>query len=388
MNETSPLLQENEELHNKPLEILNIDKIPCQEISDPAVRAMEPVISVAMITYNHEPYIAQAIDGVLQQETSFPLELVIGEDCSTDRTRQIVFDYQRKHPAVIRVLVSENNVGGCRNVVRVEAACRGKYVAFCEGDDYWHDTHKLQRQVAFLEENADYGMVHSGYRIHHTQTGTITQAKMAAACDFHDEDAYLELLARRRRIRTLTVVVKRDILQRVIAENPECRDERYLLGDFQRWLEISRVTKVKCIPDCLATYNVLHHSATQHSSAAARLRFQLSVKKLISHYLQKYPCPDEIRTRRLYSHSIRVLSTAFYAVDTQTVATEMRALFELRKGIPLKCRYYSLISRWNWMHGLFVEIHERTVHAIGGFLTKRHAMTKTMLRTVQSRVGP
>lgn len=111
-----------------------------------------------MITYNHEPYIAQAIEGVLMQKTDFPIELVIGEDCSTDGTRKIVLEYQRQHPEVSRVITSQHNVGMMLNSFRTQMACRGDYVAFCEGDDYWTDPHKLQKQVDFLERNPEFAI--------------------------------------------------------------------------------------------------------------------------------------------------------------------------------------------------------------------------------------
>jgi len=127
----------------------------------------KPLVSAKMITYNHAPYIAQAIEGVLQQETNFPFELVIGEDCSTDGTREIVFDYQKKYPDVIRVITSEKNVGVHKNSMRTFKVCRGKYIALCEGDDYWTDPNKLQMQVDFLESHKDYVIcVHNCMRIY------------------------------------------------------------------------------------------------------------------------------------------------------------------------------------------------------------------------------
>ena len=95
-----------------------------------------PLVSVKMITYNHGPYIADAIEGVLMQKTDFRIELVIGEDCSTDDTRQIVLNRQSEHPDVVRVVTSDRNVGMHKNGDRVLRACRGKYIAVCEGDDY------------------------------------------------------------------------------------------------------------------------------------------------------------------------------------------------------------------------------------------------------------
>jgi Glycosyltransferases involved in cell wall biogenesis len=103
----------------------------------------QPLVSVCCITYNHEPYIAQAIEGMLMQKTDLPIELIIGEDCSTNRTRELVVDYQKKHPDIIRESTSEKNVGMHKNGQRMGKACRGEYIALCEGDDYWIELLKL-----------------------------------------------------------------------------------------------------------------------------------------------------------------------------------------------------------------------------------------------------
>jgi hypothetical protein len=115
-------------------------------------------VSVMMITYNHEEYISQAIESVLMQETDFPYELVIGEDCSTDGTRQVVVDYQEKNPEKIRLLLSAQNLGMHENARRTRQACRGEYIAVLEGDDYWTDPHKLQKQVDFLDSHPECAM--------------------------------------------------------------------------------------------------------------------------------------------------------------------------------------------------------------------------------------
>lgn len=124
-----------------------------------------PLISVKMITYNHARYISQAIECVLAQKTVFPFELVIGEDCSTDGTREIVFDYARRYPELIRVITTDQNVGMQKNSNRTSDACQGKYIAYCEGDDYWHHPEKLQKQVAYLESHPECGLVCSDYDV-------------------------------------------------------------------------------------------------------------------------------------------------------------------------------------------------------------------------------
>lgn len=115
----------------------------------------QPVVCVFMITYNHEHFIEQAVRSVMVQETDFRYELVIGEDCSTDRTRAIILKLGEEFPEKIRLLLPEQNLGMAGNFAAVYNACRGKYIALLEGDDYWTEPRKLQRQVSFMEANPD-----------------------------------------------------------------------------------------------------------------------------------------------------------------------------------------------------------------------------------------
>ncbi len=117
-----------------------------------------PLVSVCTITYNHERYIAQAIEGVINQKCNFRFEMVIGEDGSKDKTRAIIEEYAAKYPDIIVPLFAEKNQGAKANATNSLMNCRGKYIAFLEGDDYWTDPTKLQRQFDFLEANPDYIM--------------------------------------------------------------------------------------------------------------------------------------------------------------------------------------------------------------------------------------
>ncbi len=130
------------------------------EISDPAVMALTPLVSVLMITYNHGPYLADAIEGVIAQQTNFPIELLIGEDCSTDNTREVALGYQRRYPQLIRVIYSETNVGAALNFKRIVIEARGEYAALCEGDDWWCNPNKLQLQIEMFKSDPAIGLVH------------------------------------------------------------------------------------------------------------------------------------------------------------------------------------------------------------------------------------
>jgi glycosyltransferase involved in cell wall biosynthesis len=127
-----------------------------------------PKISVLLITYNHIQFIATAIDSVLNQQTSFPFEIVIGDDCSTDGTTQIVREYQKRHSEKIRLVLPDVNLGfgGNRLFLEILTACRGEYVALLDGDDYWTNPLKLQKQAAFLDEHPECVLCfHSVYEI-------------------------------------------------------------------------------------------------------------------------------------------------------------------------------------------------------------------------------
>ena len=116
---------------------------------------MPPIVSVLMTTYNHEGVISQALESAVSQKTNFPFEIVIGEDCSTDRTREIVLEYQQRHPDLIRALLPERNLGMLRNTQQTLDACTGKFIASLEGDDYWTSDDKLQRQVDYLNAHPE-----------------------------------------------------------------------------------------------------------------------------------------------------------------------------------------------------------------------------------------
>ncbi len=115
----------------------------------------KPKVSVVMITYNQEKFIEQAVNSVLMQETNFDYEIIIGEDCSTDRTREILIELQKQHPDKIRLVLNPQNLGIIPNFINVMSMARGEYVAFLEGDDYWTHPRKLQIQVDYMEAHPE-----------------------------------------------------------------------------------------------------------------------------------------------------------------------------------------------------------------------------------------
>src|SRR5215469_14385844 len=119
-------------------------------------------VSICVFTFNYEKYLAQALDSILAQETSFDFEIVIGDDFSTDNTRGIATDYSRRYPGKFVLSLNEKNMGGTRNWLRAMSKCRCKYIALLDGDDYFTDTAKLQKQYDALENNPDHVLCFHG----------------------------------------------------------------------------------------------------------------------------------------------------------------------------------------------------------------------------------
>lgn len=128
------------------------------------------LVSICCITYNHAQFIRKALDGFLMQETTFPVEIILAEDCSTDGTRAICEEYAARYPEKIRYICSETNVGAVENEARALRAAKGKYIALCEGDDYWTEPLKLQKQVDFMETHPEYSVTFHRYKIHYEET--------------------------------------------------------------------------------------------------------------------------------------------------------------------------------------------------------------------------
>lgn len=304
----------------------------------------DPMVSVNMITYNHRPYLAEAIEGVLMQETDFPLELVIGEDCSTDGTREIAFDYQRRFPDVVRVVTSEQNVGSRANSYRVRKASRGKYIAFCEGDDYWIDPRKLQKQVDFLESHPDYGLVHTDVQMLFDQTGITTPHAHRVAGAVHDDsdDLFLALALRRYRIWTGTVCARTSLVLHVTESNPEeFQTTRFLMGDLPLWLELSRLCRFEYFDEQTATYRIGAESASKSQVPARSLRFRRSAKDMHLHYLRKYNYPTAAEREVVRMFNEPLLWFAFLAGDVEQARSVIREneAHGIRNGFKEQCLY-------------------------------------------------
>jgi glycosyltransferase involved in cell wall biosynthesis len=226
-----------------------------------------PLLSVWMITYNHEPFIAQAIESVLAQKADFSFELVIGEDFSTDSTRKICLEYEQKHPSIIRVLKRPSNLGIHRNMVDTLTACHGKYIALLEGDDYWTDELKVAKQVSFLEQNEDFVLCYQKT----LELNELTGAKKITNEDDRSETDMNELLERGWFIRTGSMMFRNGVVQ----SYPEWF-YKFSSTDYMFQILLAREGRFKFLNEVTSVYRRHEGGVTQ--------AFQ---KKLVSFNLRK-----------------------------------------------------------------------------------------------------
>lgn len=242
------------------------------------------------MAYNHGPYIEECLESLANQVTNFEYEILVGEDCSTDDTRERVVKLAEKHKGVIRPLLYPENKGAHSNLTHLISQSTGKYVALCEGDDYWNGNYKLQQQVDILEQDTSVALVctdadaffqHSGRRILsvHERIGQWTNPPA---------DMTLALITRKINIFTCTACFRRADLVRIFDENPYELSDEHPMSDVQMWIEASRLGKIVPIRRSMATYRVIKESASRSNNYGKVLRFQESALKIFEHYVLKF----------------------------------------------------------------------------------------------------
>ncbi len=203
------------------------------------------MISVCMITYNHGKFVGQAIQSVVDQKLDCSLELVIGEDASSDNTRAICEDYAKKYPGQVRLLPSETRYGMMGNFVRTLNECKGKYIAICEGDDYWSDPLKLKKQLDFMEANPDYAICF--HRVYDLENGKTTLSDLNQS--LKEETYTIQDLALKNFIHTPSVLFRNGLIKKFpawINESP--------VGDYVAHMLNARHGKIKYLPEAMAVY--------------------------------------------------------------------------------------------------------------------------------------
>ena len=220
-----------------------------------------PKISACIITYNQEAYIRDCLEGAINQVTNYGYEIVIGEDFSTDSTLQICKEYAQRYPNLIRLIPRNTNLGMAGNWMETIQSCKGDYVAICEGDDYWTDTNKLQKQVGFLEANPNYSLCFHRAKVI-TISGEIVDDYLTSIPENHE--TIEDLAEKGNYIHTPTVVFRN-----CIAVFPFEFQKSPILDHFL-YIMLGEHGKIKYIDEAMANYR--HGTGTFSSQSHIKIR--------------------------------------------------------------------------------------------------------------------
>lgn len=211
-----------------------------------------PLVSIRCLAYNHEKYIRKALEGFVMQKTNFRFEAIVHDDASTDNTASIIREYAEKYPEIIKpILETENQYskhdGSLSQIVN--AACKGKYIALCEGDDYWTDSYKLQKQVDFMESHPDYTMCFHN-ATEHFETGYISDKPFSTITnrDYSGVEIYKKWI-----VPTASVLLRKDIFFNQFYQNAKSNKD-FIYGDIVLFLSCAHEGKIRGFSDCMSVY--------------------------------------------------------------------------------------------------------------------------------------
>lgn len=240
----------------------------------------KPVVSICTLTYNQEKYIRKCLDGILAQQTDFPFEIIVHDDASTDSTPAIIAEYAEKYPGIVKPIYQQENQYAKGLVYIYHLAlqrAQGDYVAICEGDDYWIDPQKLQKQVDFLLKHKDYTMVHTRCRVlyDNDQTALTHLRKREYSGSIFRE------LVRTNFIYSPTTLFSRALAQEAIASFlDESINRNWMTADLPLWLYIASKSKIGFIDEVMSVYRVSRSSISNTCDRERRWRFDESMLEI------------------------------------------------------------------------------------------------------------
>lgn len=249
----------------------------------------KPLVNIRCLVYNHEPYLRQCLDGFVMQKTSFKFEAIVHDDASTDGSADIIREYAEKYPDIIKPIYETENQyskhdGSLGRIMN--EACQAKYVAFCEGDDYWFDPLKLQKQVDFLEANKEYALVYTDVNFYFQSSKKLVQSVFKNRIIKHEPNFKWHLI-NTGYFAPCTWVCRKEYI-------PLPSDRGYVDGTFPWLLDVLANSKIFFLPDTTTVYRKLDESASHTKDIDKILYFKKGVFQIQLEYAKSYNVSQNI----------------------------------------------------------------------------------------------
>lgn len=269
------------------------------------------LISVVIPSYNRADTVGQTIESIIAQQVNADVEIVIGDDCSTDNAREVLLKYKEQYPSIIHLIFHEHNIGLGANWATCVKACKGKYICNCDNDDYWHNPNKLQIQMDFMESYNDSNICITNHRIHNRITGKIKEC-----------EAYINRNIDIQRAMwggyhfcNATIMYRADFLKSHL-DLDEFIKRRLSLQDWPVYVILTAYTDIDILPVSTATLGIETVSITRPDSVA-RFAKRIKEDKEVCRYLgelfpDKFPFDEKEWNRYVAG---RLVSKAFDVCD-------------------------------------------------------------------------
>lgn len=293
-----------------------------------------PLVSIHCLVFNHGPYLKDAIEGFLMQETTFPFEILIHDDASTDNSASIIEEYASQYPGLIKPLYQKENQYSRGVDVTYDfqiSRALGKYIAICEGDDYWTDPKKLHKQVAFLENNPDFGLVYTDFDKLFNNSGIIHNSLFKNG----EEIPYTEfndILENKPYLAPCTWVYRKEF-------TPQKR------GNYTDWsytilLDIAKASRIKYMDDTTAVYRLLPESASHSKSIKKQFNYMKGVYQIQMEYAAKHGIENFVIEKINSKYFVEILP---YTVAGKDQDTTKRAIISIWKNHQFSLRFFVII---------------------------------------------
>lgn len=278
----------------------------------------KPLVAIQCFVYNHETYLRDCFEGFVMQQTNFPFVVIVHDDASTDESAAIIREYEEKYPHIFKPIYETENQfskrDGSLECIMNEAldATGAKYVAMCEGDDYWTNPLKLRKQVDFMEANIEYGLCYTDYN-RLEDVNQILIESMFEKQNQYRPTSYEQQLLNPGYLAPMTWLYRHELIDIISKANV------FTDGTYAYMLEFMYNSKVAYIPEVTAVYRSHVGSASSPIGNKALFRYTVGVFRTQIHYTQKYPCSEEIKRKVLMRGYLSKLPIAIMAEQEEFV---------------------------------------------------------------------
>lgn len=324
----------------------------------------DPKVSVIIVTYNQENSIARALQSVLDQNTDFPYEIVIGDDCSSDATYDICQEFAAKYPGIIRLFRNKENQGVQTNYFDTLLRCRGKYIADCAGDDFWTDTAKLQKEADVLECNNSISLVHTGWCYYdETSKKTLPSDPHNLKAEYHPvmsqvNDLLLPIIQHKVApiIHLCTAMYRRDLIMSYYNDDPDLfRNKEYGCEDLQISACMAHAGAIGYIPDVTLCYSIGNASMMSTENPLKTYTFYKKTIKLIDRLSEKFAIDKNLLAQCYTDRINHLYAQAFVLHDRELIAETKSLASEYRVTLSVKSRMKDIITRNEWLWNRFTK---------------------------------